>query len=92
MSADLLSGAADPASRVRTLLTGTLVAVRGALYRSDGRATALVTAAAYLAFYLYGLGHLGLGPSGFDLTVVADPLSRATQLRALSMYLSDRTR
>jgi len=82
MSADLLSGDVDPADRARALLADTLVAVRGALSRRDGQATALATGAAYLVFYLYGLGHLALGPSGFDLTVVADPLSRATQLRA----------
>jgi hypothetical protein len=36
-------------------------------------------ASAYLAVYLFAVGHLRPGPGGFDLFVVADPLSRAFQ-------------
>ena len=40
-----------------------------------------VAGVGYLLVYLVGLGHLGLGPSGLELSVVADPLSRAVRLR-----------
>ena len=66
----------------RPLYRQTVVAVRGALSRRDGRATLLSVSVAYLLVYFAGLGHLGLGPWGFELSVVADPLARATQLRS----------
>jgi len=78
MSADV-GRAARVGDRVTGLLAQTAVAVRGALGRRDGKATFVGTAVAYLAVYLVGVGHLGLGPWGFDLSVVADPLARATQ-------------
>jgi len=81
MSADLGTGTGGTERRIRTLLSGTLVAVRGALARRDGRAVALGTGAMYFVFYLVGIGYLGLGPSGLEFSVVADPLARLTQLR-----------
>jgi len=61
---------------VKSLLQRTGVAVRGALSRRDGRVTAVVAAGAYFVVYLVGMGHLGTGPWGFDISVVADPLAR----------------
>ncbi len=62
----------------------TAIAVRGALSRRDGRATFVLAGVTYFIVYLVGLGYLGLGPGqpGFELSVVADPLARATQLRS----------
>jgi hypothetical protein len=60
----------------------TAVAIRGALSRRDGRATLVLAGLTYFVVYLVGLGYLGLGQSGFELSVVADPLARATQLRS----------
>lgn len=60
----------------------TAVAIRGALSRRDGRATFALAGVTYFAVYLVGLGYLGLGQSGLELSVVADPLARATQLRS----------
>lgn len=60
----------------------TAVAIRGALSRRDGRATLTLAGVTYFAVYLVGLGYLGLGQSGLELSVVADPLARATQLRS----------
>jgi hypothetical protein len=77
MSANLAARGLD-----RSLPRQTAVAVRGALARRDGQATVLVAGLGYFAVYLVGLGYLGLGPWGFDLTVVADPLARTTQLRS----------
>jgi hypothetical protein len=60
----------------------TAIAIRGALSRRDGRATLALAGGTYFAVYLVGLGYLGLGQSGLELSVVADPLARATQLRS----------
>jgi hypothetical protein len=77
-----VTGRAGPGRRVYALLAYTRVAVRGALGCRYGRTVALLTGAAYFVFYLVGIGHLGLGPSGFEFSTVADPLARATRLRA----------
>ena len=77
MSTEVLNLGGD-----RPLHRQTAVAIRGALSRRDGRVTLLSVSVAYLAVYLVGLGYLGLGPWGFDLSVVSDPLARATQLRS----------
>jgi len=81
MSADLSTGTDSAGGPVRALLAGTLVAVRGALARRDGRAAALLTGTVYFVVYLAGIGYLGLGPSGLEFSVVADPLARLTELR-----------
>lgn len=75
------AGSVDAGHRAKGLLGGTAVAIRGALSRRDGRVTATVAGVGYLLVYLVGLGHLGVGPSGLELSVVADPLMRALQLR-----------
>ena len=79
MSADVARGGV-----VGRLGHRTAVAIRGALSRWDGRATLVLAAVTYFVVYLVGLGYLGLGPArtGFELSVVADPLARATQLRS----------
>jgi len=81
MSGDTVAGRVDAGRRAKGLVRQTALAVRGALSRRDGRATAAVAGLGYLLLYLVGLGHLGLGPWGVGLSVVADPLTRALQLR-----------
>lgn len=81
MSGDHVVGRASDGGRARALLGGTAIAIRGALSRRDGRLTGVAAASLYLLAYLVGLGHLGLGPSGLELSVVADPLSRVFRLR-----------
>ncbi|WP_276272346.1 hypothetical protein [Haloarcula litorea] len=80
MSGELSSDGAGVTDRLGALLARTQVAVRGALSRRDGRATLATATVVYLALYLFGLGHLGLGPWGWELSVVADPLARATRV------------
>ena len=75
-------GATEHRRPHRRLLHQTAVAIRGALSRRDGQVTAAVVGAAYFVFYLVGLRHLGLGSWGFELSVVSDPLARATQLQS----------
>ena len=74
---------ADTAGHVgrglHSLFRRTGVAVRGALSRQDGQVTAVVASAAYLLVYLIGVGHLGTGPWGYELSVVSDPLSRMVE-------------
>ncbi|MFC7018905.1 hypothetical protein ACFQHP_04220 [Halomicroarcula sp. GCM10025743] len=65
------------ADRTARLLGNTVVAIRGALSRRDGRGAFLLAAAVYVVVYLYGLSHLGTGPWGFELSVVENPLTRA---------------
>ncbi len=74
---------AAPAESARAWLVGlvrrTAFAVRAALGRRDGRATAAAVAAAYLVAYHLGLGHLGVRAGAvasaprFDLVVVEGP-------------------
>lgn len=77
MSADTGTGRRSVGARTVGLARQTIVAVRGALSRRDGRVALAVTSVVYLLLYAYGIGHLGLGPWGFDLSLVADPLARA---------------
>jgi len=77
MSTDSSTGEAGLAARIEGLLGNTAVAVRGALTRPDGRMTLGLTGLAYFLLYLVGLRHLGLGRSGFSVSVVSDPLTRA---------------
>ena len=81
MSAEQTVGDSGVGAQARALVRQTAIAVRGALSRWDGRLTVAVAGAAYLLVYLVGLRQLGLGPWGFELSVVADPLTRATRLR-----------
>jgi hypothetical protein len=76
MSADTGTGRGSVGARTVGLVQQTLVAIRGALSRADGRLAFAGTGVGYLLVYAYGLGHLGLGPWGFDLSIVADPLAR----------------
>ena len=77
MSTDSSTGEAGLAARTEGLLRNTAVAVRGALTRPDGRMTLGLTGLAYFLLYLVGLRHLGFGRSGFSVSVVSDPLTRA---------------
>ena len=79
MCADVLGGRDSSGP---PLYRQTATAVRGAVSRRDGRATLVVTGLLYFVGYLVGLRYLGLGPWGHDLSVVADPLARATRLRS----------
>lgn len=76
MSSEVSTDQRAVADRVLGLLSNTLVAVRGAMSRRDGRAAFALSAAVYVVVYLYGLRHLGTGPWGFELSVVSDPLAR----------------
>ncbi|QIO23377.1 hypothetical protein [Haloarcula sp. JP-L23] len=80
MSADVSIESQSSANRVERLLRQTGVAIRGAFSRRDGRATFGVASVLYLLVYLAGLRHLGFGPWGFELSIVADPLARATRM------------
>ncbi|MBX0323676.1 hypothetical protein EGH21_11615 [Halomicroarcula sp. F13] len=80
MSADVAAGSQSTVTHVERLVRQTAVAVRGAFSRRDGRVTFAATSVSYLVVYLAGLRHLGLGPWGFEVSVVADPLARATRL------------
>jgi len=77
MSTDSSTGEAGLTARIEGLLGNTAVAVRGALTRPDGRMTLGLTGLAYFLSYLVGLRHLGLGRSGFSVSFVSDPLTRA---------------
>lgn len=76
MSSEVSTEQRDVPERVVGLLSNTLVAVRGAMSRRDGRTAFALSAVVYVVIYLYGLNHLGTGPWGFELSVVADPLAR----------------
>jgi hypothetical protein len=65
--------------RARGAVTRTGLAVRAAWVRRDARAVLAAVTVAYFAAYLYAIGHLRPGPGGFDILVVADPLSRLTR-------------
>ena len=87
---------AAPAESARAWLVGlvrrTAFAVRAALGRRDGRATAAAVAAAYLVAYHLGLGHLGVRAGAvasaprFDLVVVEGPVALATRRVAPFQY------
>ncbi|RLM63534.1 hypothetical protein DVK05_14770 [Halorubrum sp. Atlit-8R] len=97
MAAEASASAESQGARVAGLLRRTGFAVRAALGRRDGRATALAAAGGYLLAYLVGLGHLGLregavaGDAGrpipaVDLVVAGDPLALATRRVAPFQY------
>jgi len=79
MSANTGTGQRSVGARTVSLVRQTLVAARGTLSRSDGRAAFALTGVGYLLLYTVGIGHLGLGPWGFELSVVADPLARTLE-------------
>lgn len=68
------------------LLRRTGVAIHGALGRSDGRAILVVVTVAYFALYAVGLQHLGLGVWRVELSIVENPLLRATRQIAPFQY------
>ncbi|QKG93831.1 hypothetical protein HPS36_13530 [Halorubrum salinarum] len=97
MTAEAPASAESPGARVAGLLRRTGFAVRAALGRRDGRATALIAAGGYLLAYLVGLGHLGLREGGaasdagravptVDLVVAGDPLALAARRVAPFQY------
>lgn len=57
-------------------LSRTRAGLGAALGRRDGLAVLVVTSVGYLLAYLYALGHLAPGLGGWDVFVVADPLSK----------------
>ena len=63
-------------SAVPGALSRTRAGLGAALRRRDGLAVLVVTTLAYLLVYLYALGHLAPGLGGWDVFVVADPLSK----------------
>jgi len=77
MSTDSPTDGAGAAASVQRLFRNTVVAVSGALSRRDGRVSLSVSGLAYFLLYLAGLRHLGFGPSGYEVSVVSNPLVRA---------------
>ncbi|QCC50763.1 hypothetical protein [Halapricum salinum] len=65
-----------PPSAVPGALSRTRAGLGAALGRRDGLAVLVVTSVGYLLAYLYALGHLAPGLGGWDVFVVADPLSK----------------
>ncbi|MDT3435673.1 hypothetical protein [Haloarcula sp. 1CSR25-25] len=77
MSADSAADRAGVTASIERLLRNTAVAIRGALTRRDGRVTLGGSGLAYFLLYLVGLRHLGFGQSGYEVSVVSNPLTRA---------------
>jgi hypothetical protein len=77
MSTDSPTGEVGVAARIEGWVRNTAIAVRGALTRRDGRVTLGVTGLVYFLLYLVGLRHLGFGLTGYEVSVVSDPLTRA---------------
>jgi hypothetical protein len=77
MSTDTDSGGRAAGARFGRLVRQTVVAVRGALTRRDGRVVFVLASVAYLLLYTAGLRNLGFGPWGYEIAVVSDPLTRA---------------
>ena len=77
MSADSAADRAGVTASIERLFRNTAVAIRGALTRRDGRVTLGGSGLAYFLLYLVGLRHLGFGPSGYEVSVVSNPLTRA---------------
>lgn len=75
-----------PIERSAGLVRRTGVAIRGALGRTDGKAVLASAAVVYFVLYSIGLQHLGLGPWGFELSVVENPLARAMRQVAPFQY------
>lgn len=61
------------------LLARTGYAVRSAMDRTDARAVFAGTTIAYLFVYLWGIGHLDTGPTGYGITVVSNAAGRFFQ-------------
>ena len=76
MSSEVSTEQRDVPERIVGLVSNTLVAVRGAMSRRDGRTAFALSAVVYVVVYLYGLRHLGLGSWGFELSVVSEPFAR----------------
>ena len=68
------------------LLARTGFAIRATLSRRDGRLAVAVVAAGYFLAYSAAVGHLGPGRGEVGLSVVADPLARATSRMAPYRY------
>ncbi|SDW90829.1 hypothetical protein SAMN05443574_10971 [Haloarcula vallismortis] len=77
MSADSPTDRVGVAPSIQRLVRNTVVAVSGALSRRDGQASLGVSGLAYYLLYLAGLGHLGFGPAGYEVSVVSNPLIHA---------------
>ena len=67
---------AEAAAAGRAAVRRTGVAVRLALGRPDGRLVFAATTVAYLAAYLYAIGHLAPGEGGLGVLVVPDAAGR----------------
>ncbi|KOX91777.1 hypothetical protein AMS69_16845 [Haloarcula rubripromontorii] len=76
MSTDNPTDWAGMAASIQRLFRNTVVAVSGALSRRDGQVGLAVSGLAYFLLYLTGLRHLGLGPVGYEVSVVSNPLTR----------------
>ncbi|WP_367175581.1 hypothetical protein [Haloarcula rubripromontorii] len=76
MSTDNPTDWAGVAASIQRLFRNTVVAVSGALSRRDGQVGLAVSGLAYFLLYLTGLRHLGLGPVGYEVSVVSNPLTR----------------
>jgi len=93
MAADSTPPAGLPVTWLVGLVRRTRFAVRAALSRRDGRATAAVVTPGYFVLYAVGLGHLGStggtewsAAPAVDAVVVADPLATATEQIAPFQY------
>lgn len=64
------------AGRARVAFTRTRAATAATLRRRDAAAVFAGVTAAYLALYLWAVGHVAPGLGGFEVTVVADPLAK----------------
>lgn len=82
----MFSERATPVGWSIGLLRRTGVAIHGVLGRSDGRAILVVVTVAYFALYAVGLQHLGLGVWRVELSIVENPLLRATRQIAPFQY------
>ncbi|RLM33775.1 hypothetical protein [Haloarcula sp. Atlit-120R] len=76
MSTDNPTDWAGVAASIQRLFRNTVVAVSGALSRRDGQVGLAVSGLTYFLLYLAGLRHLGLGPAGYEVSVVSNPFTR----------------
>ncbi|MEZ3164903.1 hypothetical protein ABNG03_11515 [Halorubrum sp. RMP-47] len=65
--------------RLRVAVSRSKAASRAVFRRPDATLVVLGTAVGYLLLYLYALGHLGPGISGFDVVIVSDALVKFFQ-------------
>jgi hypothetical protein len=68
-----------PLDQLWSAVSRTLAAITEVLSRRDATLVVTGTAIGYLLVYLYALGHLAPGISGFSATVVSDPLVKFFQ-------------